>query len=95
MVKFLREKLLKEMGLKYKIHLLKEGKSEEQIASLLTEWKLNQEENRTRHLEKKEAKKKAVRRKARMARIEALRNNPRAARRRRRRRPTNNRQSRS
>ena len=37
--------LLKEMGLKYKIHLLKEGKSEEQIASLLTEWKLNQEEN--------------------------------------------------
>ena len=32
--------ILKEMGLKYKIHLMKEGKSEEQIASLLTEWQL-------------------------------------------------------
>jgi len=51
--------LLKKMGLKYKIHLIKEGKSDEQIASLLTEWKLHQEENRTRQLEKKEARKKA------------------------------------
>ena len=42
--------------------------------------------------EKREARKKATRR---MARIEALRNNPRAARRRRARRPTNNRQGRS
>ena len=49
--------ILKEMGLKYKIHLMEEGKSEEQIASLLTEWQLRQEENRSRHLEKKEAKK--------------------------------------
>ena len=51
--------ILKEIGLKYKIHLMKEGKSEEQIASLLTEWQLRQEENRAIQLEKKEAKKKA------------------------------------
>ena len=51
--------LLKEMGLKYKIHLMAEGKSEEQIASLLTEWQLRQEEIRSRQLEKKEARKKA------------------------------------
>jgi len=38
--------------------------------------------------EKREARKKATRRMARNARIEALRNNPRAARRRRTRRPT-------
>ena len=42
--------------------------------------------------EKREARKKATRRKARMARIEALRNNPRAVRRRRPKRFTNNRQ---
>ncbi len=48
--------ILKKMGLKYKIHLMEEGKSEEQIASLLTEWQLRQEENRARQLEKKESK---------------------------------------
>ena len=42
--------------------------------------------------EKREARKKATRRKARMARIEALRNNPRAVRRRRPKRFTNNKQ---
>ena len=51
--------ILKEIGLKYKIHLMEEGKSEEQIASLLTEWQLRQEENRAIQLEKKDAKKKA------------------------------------
>ena len=51
--------ILKEMGLKYKIHLIKEGKSEEEIASLLTEWQLRQEENRAQKLEKKADKKKA------------------------------------
>ena len=40
--------------------------------------------------EKREAAKKAARRKARMARIDALRNNPRAIRRRRTRKPMNN-----
>ena len=44
--------------------------------------------------EKREATKKAARRKARMARIDALRNNPRAVRRRSK-RPTFNRQSRN
>ena len=44
--------------------------------------------------EKREAKKKATRRMARNARIEALRNNPRGARRRRAKRPTDNRRSR-
>ncbi|SVD52434.1 uncharacterized protein METZ01_LOCUS405288, partial [marine metagenome] len=52
--------ILKEMGLKYKIHLMEEGKSEEQIASLLTEWQLRQEENRARQLAKKETKKQAA-----------------------------------
>jgi len=40
--------------------------------------------------EKREAAKKAARRKARMARIDALRNNPRAVRTRRTRKPMNN-----
>ena len=52
--------ILKEMGLKYKIHLIAEGKSEEQIASLLTEWQIRQDEHRVRQLEKKESRKKAV-----------------------------------
>ena len=51
--------ILKEMGLKYKIHLIKEGKSEEQIVSLLIEWQLRQEENRAQKLEKKADKNKA------------------------------------
>ena len=54
------DNILKEMGLKYKIHLMKEGKSEEQIATLLTQWQLRQEERRTRQIEKKEAKKETV-----------------------------------
>ncbi len=53
------DNILKKIGLKYKMHLMREGKSDEQIVSLLTEWKLQQEENRTRQLEKKEARKKA------------------------------------
>ena len=52
--------ILKEMGLKYKIHLMREGKSEEKITSLLAEWQLRQEENRAIQLEKKEAKKLAA-----------------------------------
>ena len=49
--------ILKELGLKYKIHLLKEGKSEEKISTLLAEWKIKQEEKRKKQLEKKKAKK--------------------------------------
>ena len=52
--------ILREIGLKYKMHLIGEGKSEEQIASLLTEWQLRQEEKRAKQLEKKEAKKQAT-----------------------------------
>ena len=47
--------ILKEMGLKYKIPLMEEGKSEEQIATLLTEWKMKQEEKRNKQIEKKKA----------------------------------------
>ncbi len=40
--------ILKELGLKYKMHLLKEGKSEEKISTLLAEWKIKQEEKSSR-----------------------------------------------
>ena len=46
-------------GLQYKLHLMREGKSEEEIAAALTEWQLGQEEKRARKVEKKLAKKKA------------------------------------
>ena len=52
--------ILAEIGLKYKMHLMREGKSEEEIAKLLTEWQLNQEEKQVRKQEKKLAKKKAA-----------------------------------
>ena len=52
--------ILTEIGLKYKIHLILEGKSEEEIAKLLTEWQLRQEEKLVRKKEKKLAKKKAA-----------------------------------
>ena len=52
--------ILTEIGLKYKIHLIREGKSEEEIAKLLTEWQLRQEEKLVRKKEKKLAKKKAA-----------------------------------
>ena len=45
-------------GLQYKLHLMREGKSEEEIAAALTEWQLGQEEKRARIAEKKLAKKK-------------------------------------
>ena len=35
-------------GLQYKLHLMREGKSEEEIAAALTEWQLGQEEKRAR-----------------------------------------------
>ena len=35
-------------GLQYKLHLMREGKSDEEIASALTEWQLGQEEKRAR-----------------------------------------------
>ena len=44
-------------GLQYKLHLMREGKSEEEIAAALTEWQLGQEEKRARIAEKKLAKK--------------------------------------
>jgi len=46
-------------GMQYKLHLMREGKSEEEIAAALTEWQLGQEEKRARIAEKKLAKKKA------------------------------------
>ena len=49
--------IIKEIGLKYKMHLIKEGKSEEEITSLITEWQMHQEVKRVNKLEKKEAKK--------------------------------------
>jgi small subunit ribosomal protein S16 len=51
--------IMKEIGLKYKMHLIKEGKSEEEIVSLIAEWKRHQEVKRINQLEKKEAKKSA------------------------------------
>ena len=47
-------------GLQYKLHLMREGKSEEEIAAALIEWQLGQEEKRARKAEKKLAKKKAA-----------------------------------
>ena len=46
-------------GLKYKLHLIREGKSEGEIASALTEWQLRQEEIKVNKKDKK-AKKKAI-----------------------------------
>ncbi|SVC32924.1 uncharacterized protein METZ01_LOCUS285778, partial [marine metagenome] len=52
--------ILSSVGLQYKMHLIREGKSEEEIASALTEWQLRQEEIRVRKADKKKAKKKEV-----------------------------------
>ena len=46
-------------GLQYKLHLMREGKSEEEIAAALIEWRLGQDEKQARKAEKKLAKKKA------------------------------------
>lgn len=47
-------------GLQYKLHLMREGKSEEEIAAALIEWRLGQDEKQARKAEKKLAKKKAA-----------------------------------
>ena len=52
--------ILSSVGLQYKMHLLREGKSEEEIASALTEWQLRQEEIQVRKEDKKKAKKKVA-----------------------------------
>ena len=52
--------ILSSVGLQYKMHLIREGKSEEEIASALTEWQLRQEEIRVRKEDKKKAKKKVA-----------------------------------
>ena len=52
--------ILSSTGLQFKMHLMREGKSEEEIASALTEWQLRQEEIRAKQEEKKKAKKKTV-----------------------------------
>ena len=52
--------IISSTGLQYKLHLMREGKSEEEIAAALTEWQLGQEEKRARKAEKKLAKKKAA-----------------------------------
>ena len=52
--------ILSSTGLQFKMHLMREGKSEEEIASALTEWQLRQEEIKAKQSEKKKAKKKAA-----------------------------------
>ena len=52
--------ILNSNGLQYKLHLIREGKSEDEIASALTEWQLRQEEIKARKEEKKKTKKKAI-----------------------------------
>ena len=52
--------ILSSTGLQYKMHLIREGKSEEEIATALTEWQLRQEEIQAKKEEKKKAKKRAV-----------------------------------
>jgi small subunit ribosomal protein S16 len=64
------DNILKENGLKYRLHLMKEGKKEDEIENLIAEWQINQEKKRARVLEKKEAKKIAVV-KAKKAEVEA------------------------
>ena len=59
--------ILSSVGLQYKMHLIREGKSEEEIASALTEWQLRQEEIRVRKEDKKKAKKKVAAAKAQAA----------------------------
>jgi len=54
------DNIFTEIGLNYKRHLIREGKSEEEIATLLTEWQANQAEKKAALAEKKAAKKKAV-----------------------------------
>ncbi len=43
--------ILSHVGMQYKMHLIREGKSEEEIASALMEWQLRQEEIRVRKQE--------------------------------------------
>ena len=52
--------ILSSIGLQNKMHLIRECKSEEEIASALTEWQLRQEEIRVRKEDKKKAKKKVA-----------------------------------
>ena len=52
--------ILSSVGMQYKMHLIREGKSEDEIASALTEWQLRQEEIRVRKENKKKAKKKVA-----------------------------------
>ena len=52
--------ILSSVGMQYKMHLIREGKSEEEIASALTKWQLRQEEIRVRKENKKKAKKKVA-----------------------------------
>ena len=51
------DNILKENGLKYRLHLMKEGKTEDEVEVLFAEWQINQEKKRARALEQKEAKK--------------------------------------
>ena len=64
------DNIFKENGLKYRLHLMKEGKKEDEIEALISDWQNNQEQKRIRALEQKEAKKLAVS-KAKIAEVEA------------------------
>ena len=54
------ENIIREIGLKYKIHLIHEGKTEDELAALLTAWQIKQEEKRNKKIEKRKAKKEAI-----------------------------------
>ena len=51
------QNIFSSTGLQYKMHLIREGKSDEQIATALTEWKMGKEAQKLRLQEKKLAKK--------------------------------------
>jgi len=64
------DNIFKENGLKYRLHLMKEGKNEDEIEALISDWQNNQEQKRIKVLEQKEAKKLAAS-KAKIAEVEA------------------------
>ena len=51
------QNIFSSTGLQYKMHLKREGKTDEQIAAALTEWKLGKESRRLKLQEKKMIKK--------------------------------------
>ena len=52
------QNIFSSTGLQYKMHLIREGKSDDEIAAALTKWKLGKEAQKLRLEEKRIAKKK-------------------------------------